>query len=483
MARVHQGQALVLLAFVFTFLLVAAALAVDVGALWLQKRQLQNIADSAAIVGAQFFDGSNPDAPRIQLPAGSDKAAQYVNGHGLACPGSGCTITAPVPEYGVDQDQYIRVTVRRTLSFTFGRALGVPSESLEVSATARAIRYKSNGQAVIALSSPTINPNVTVEGGGASDRFTVTGDVVSHGSILRGFGSSRLALTDGRALAETTISSSLVIEPSGSAVAPYAAQATFPDPLRNVTWPSYPSTSCGSAPPRQPGSGSINWEYFGGTVEVGTVLGVPERVLLWPGHYCSISIRNGWVIFASQAHPSVGVGSSRALFFVDSFLNTNLDPATGTPQMLMWSSYNGGLAANDGMYLTTRTGNITITDDANERIHLELKGHPSYEDVLFHSRNGGNIFVTNGEPSNIVGSIYGPASVIRISGNACSVNCGARVTRNLGGSAATQAGGRVIGWRITLVVNMSTATMHYGVDFPPIEDAYIFAPTLMPNSP
>src|SRR5260221_14560547 len=61
-AENRSGQALVLVAIALVALIGFAALAIDVGHAYAQRRQLQNAADAAALAGARLVCGSGSDA-------------------------------------------------------------------------------------------------------------------------------------------------------------------------------------------------------------------------------------------------------------------------------------------------------------------------------------------------------------------------------------------------------------------------------------
>lgn len=112
--RLHDeedGQMAVLALGTLIFLVVMVAAALFLGAHATQKRQLQNIADSAALGGAQELDGTAAsDGPAIA------KAQEYLDAHAPDLDGAADIIVG-------DNHTSVRVTVRRTpdLSFpTFG---------------------------------------------------------------------------------------------------------------------------------------------------------------------------------------------------------------------------------------------------------------------------------------------------------------------------------------------------------------------------
>jgi Flp pilus assembly protein TadG len=121
----ERGQALVLATLFMTVLLGFAALVIDVGRMSSERRHLQNSADAAALAGAfQLPDDS--------IMARSD-ALTWAQKNNLT--------SDEVSErfvYSIDEpNDTIRVTVQRTVNYTFGRVLNLTNQTLTATATAR----------------------------------------------------------------------------------------------------------------------------------------------------------------------------------------------------------------------------------------------------------------------------------------------------------------------------------------------------------
>jgi Flp pilus assembly protein TadG len=83
-ARDERGVSMVFVAVALTALLGASALAVDVGALWVARTQLQNGADAAALgAAANMIDVSSPSSPVVTL-SDAEAMAQDVGSDNLA---------------------------------------------------------------------------------------------------------------------------------------------------------------------------------------------------------------------------------------------------------------------------------------------------------------------------------------------------------------------------------------------------------------
>jgi Flp pilus assembly protein TadG len=62
----EDGQMIVTVALLSVFIFMIMAIAVEVGFTWMQKRNLQNAADAAALAGAQVLPGDLPQRPMMQ---------------------------------------------------------------------------------------------------------------------------------------------------------------------------------------------------------------------------------------------------------------------------------------------------------------------------------------------------------------------------------------------------------------------------------
>jgi Flp pilus assembly protein TadG len=122
-ARNERGQAVVLTVLALVVLLGMAALVLDVGAWFHEKRKLQATADAAALAGAQALPERPADATSLALSYAGK------NGGGVA---SG-DITISSSKYGNDT---IRVNSHKTDAGMFSRLLGITSVDVKASATA-----------------------------------------------------------------------------------------------------------------------------------------------------------------------------------------------------------------------------------------------------------------------------------------------------------------------------------------------------------
>jgi Flp pilus assembly protein TadG len=120
----ERGQAIVLTVLALVVLLGMAALVLDVGAWFHQKRHLQATADAAALAGAQLLP-TNPGGAQAQAITYANK-----NGGGVA----GGDVNVSSSRAGNDT---IAVKAKKTNNGIFSRVLGVMSVDIGASAKAR----------------------------------------------------------------------------------------------------------------------------------------------------------------------------------------------------------------------------------------------------------------------------------------------------------------------------------------------------------
>ncbi|MBI4318209.1 MAG: hypothetical protein HY675_06955 [Chloroflexi bacterium] len=178
----ESGQALVLVGLAGTVLVGFLALAVDVGNLYLVRRQAQSAADAAALVGAQDKQGVIPDVTLIVNDAVRD-ARRYAIQNGFQTD-SGANNGTWNQEVRVDvppasgpyagRMDYIEVRIRRPLPALFTGLFGVTFE-----ASARAVaRARHLGIEAATISLYPGDPSTVVNG---SANIGVVGNTYSRG--------------------------------------------------------------------------------------------------------------------------------------------------------------------------------------------------------------------------------------------------------------------------------------------------------------
>lgn len=120
----ERGQMMVLFVLALAVLLGFTAMSIDVGLFLHQRRDLQNDADAAALAGAGYLPDEN---------LAVQKAQEWVNKN--FDDGDEVVKSIQVSTYRAPNDR-ITVEVEQEVSFVFGRALGLVSETMGASATA-----------------------------------------------------------------------------------------------------------------------------------------------------------------------------------------------------------------------------------------------------------------------------------------------------------------------------------------------------------
>lgn len=130
----ESGQAAVIVALSMVVIFGFAALVIDIGSASVERRNLQNIADSAALGGAA-------DLPNTGLA--KTTATNIANIPGV-------TATTVTPLNG--DNTKIKVTVQATVDYTFANILGIPSSVVSASAVAQKnVKWSGNALPFINL--------------------------------------------------------------------------------------------------------------------------------------------------------------------------------------------------------------------------------------------------------------------------------------------------------------------------------------------
>ena len=129
--RNQRGSVLLLLVITIPFLFALSAIAVDIGALYLQRAHMQNIADAAALAGASQLGTGQTEAQAM--------AERYITLNGRTGDATQ-TQTIQFPSTG-----QIRVKLERPFPFLFMRYFDFLALDLTVSAVAVAEAYTDSG--------------------------------------------------------------------------------------------------------------------------------------------------------------------------------------------------------------------------------------------------------------------------------------------------------------------------------------------------
>ncbi len=168
----EAGQTLVLFVFALAALMGFTALSIDVGLVFVARRDMQNAADAAALAGARELE----DSPAAAIAM----AQQYASANGVDLTDPSYTFEATTPYQG--DPGKIEVKVSREVDFLFARALGLDFASVPARAVAEAtvVPGTSGTYAVLALDTNCQSADqILIPGSGS----VITGGVHSNSDL------------------------------------------------------------------------------------------------------------------------------------------------------------------------------------------------------------------------------------------------------------------------------------------------------------
>jgi len=179
--RAPRGQVILLFAFAMIAILAMAALLIDGGLAWSNRRQAQSAADTAALAAALAL-GKSGDlygaANKIAALNGFDTNLVACNGSKL--PGQGVVVNNPPltgpHRAGVDPNAklYIEVVVTRAMQTNFARAIGMPCWLVSARAVAAITKPSGAGCNFCSLNNTTQNHSLLLKSGA---HLRVDGDI------------------------------------------------------------------------------------------------------------------------------------------------------------------------------------------------------------------------------------------------------------------------------------------------------------------
>ncbi len=365
--RNERGQALVMFAILATVILGGLALVIDVGQMYMARRQLQSVADLAALAGAQSLPGNAVQgAYDYAVKNRVDPGVPAANHVWLPNEANGVLRIdwPPIEGNHVGDSKFVAVQVKRSVpalfSFVFG-ATGFP-----ISARAVARNTTDFGDsAIISLSdrcSPTPltfsgTSEMLVEGGGAwsNGAAAVTGgaDVVLEGP-----------------LASAEECGGVTVTGTSELTAPATPEHSLPmgDPLAGLLHPAWVS----------------------GDNRVGNVY--------YPGTYGNTTInQNSCLVTGVYRFGRLNI--NKDLYSVDS-----ADACPGPGQPLDPKHWAPVLIFADG--------NITINSGTTVRLKA---GVGNFNSVLLWST--GNVTIDGNADVQLRGTIYAPQGAVTLAGN------------------------------------------------------------------
>lgn len=134
----NGGQVLVIFALALLILMGFAALAIDVGHMYVVRNELQRSADSGALAGASAFQEGAWDNTDLTSPAmvlADARARDFASKDPVAQAPLDANGDVAVTFPATDR---IRVTTNRTVNLSFARVLGMPTQAISATAVAEA---------------------------------------------------------------------------------------------------------------------------------------------------------------------------------------------------------------------------------------------------------------------------------------------------------------------------------------------------------
>jgi Flp pilus assembly protein TadG len=445
--RKQSGQAVVLVAVAVLALTAILALALDGGSMYLDKRQLQNAADSAALAGAERLMAVPPNYPSIHnqavanllknLPATSLAAtvcsASCPNLKTIGLPGM-----SGIGSINIGAGYFIELSV--TTSYTYQVSVWhthpvvvAPIHGFQSTITlvARATAQNANLPYAIVLlqDKPAyaqwhdfeINGTpgaVALQGGGSpgDDR----GGIFSNASIAAGNGTPAISFSPSGNAGDLWAVDESGGDQSGLNTAGRVVGQQTPGPLPQVAsdldFPTYPEAVAPAT------------TYGGTTVSSGTQV-------LCPGQYTSqIGVSTGAtaILFPGVYHVNGDVnvqGTLRTLTSSDLPITTCGQTVSAGADLgvILEIQPDPGTTDCDRHVLSAASAS-TLTLTASPKyfnISVYVEPLPSWQTVCSRAQLGSNVVrFSSGACYSIIGAIYGPADNMAMGGSGCGSGVG-----------------------------------------------------------
>jgi hypothetical protein len=446
--RKQSGQAVVLVAVAVVVLTAILALALDGGGIYLDRRQLQSSADSAALAGAELLMAVPPNYSSIHnqaignlvknLPgtstSGTVCSASCPNSATIGLPSGGIgTINLGVgyfAELSVNTSYTYQVTVWHTHQVAVAPIHGFQST---ITLAARATAQNANlPYAVVVLQDKpaysqfhdlSIQVSTAVlglQGGGGPG---ARGGVFSNAGIDPGSGTPAITFSPAGNAGDLWA----VNEPSGDQTLLNAAGrvtgqqtvGTLPRVAAHLDLPNYPEP----APP----AASIN----GTTVTSGTAY-------LCPGQYTAqINVQSAGTaimfpgVYQVQAGGVNVQGTLRTLTSADlpiSGCGQTVTPGADLGVIIEVRPDNtgGSTRCDKNLFAAGATSTVTLNPSVKYfNINVYIETMPGWQSTCTSAPLGTNVVqFSNGACYNISGALYGPADNMVLAGNACGTTVG-----------------------------------------------------------
>jgi hypothetical protein len=463
--RKQSGQAVVVVAVAVLVLAAILALALDGGGIYLDKRQLQNAADSAALAGAELLMAVPPNYASIHNQ-GIGNLVKNIPGTTLggtvcssSCPnvatigtpgGSGIgTINLGAgyfAELSVATSYTYQVSVWHTHPVVVAPVHGFQST---LTLVARATAQNANLPfAVVVLQGPTyaqwhdlnIQGSTSVlalQGGGGP---AARGGVFSNANIDPGTGIPAITFSPagnaGDLWAVNEASSDQTLLNAAGRVTGQQTAGTLPRVASHLDVPVYPEP----APP--------STTFAGSNITSGSVI-------LCPGQYIGqISVSAGATailfpgVYQVQAGGVSVQGTLRSMTSADlpiTACGRTLNPGAdlGVIVEVRPDNTGGSTLCNKNTFSAGSSSTVTLTSSPKYfNVSLYIETYPSWQSICTSQPLGTNVVsLSSGACYNIGGTTYGPADNMVLGVSACSTTVGQVIawTLTLNGSGTLNA--------------------------------------------
>ena len=453
--RKQSGQAVVLVAIAVLALTAILALALDGGSIYLDKRQLQNAADSAALAGAERL----MTLPSSYATMHNNAVANLLlNLPGTTKVGTVCSAACPILKTiglpggngigTLDLGSGYHVELTAPTSYTYQVSIWhshnvvvAPIHGFQpiITLAARATAQNANlPYAVVLLQDKpqyatysNFNVNgtpggITIQGPGGAN-LNDRGGIFSNASIAPGNGTPSITFSPGGSEGDLwAVNESNSDRTALQAAGAVSGQQTpgvagLPRSASHLDFPNYPEP----APPAVTYNGS-------------TVVNGPPTYLC-PGQYTNqIVVQNGGTgvlapgVYQVQANGVSIQGTLRTLNSSDIGQNvcgSTLSAVPADPGVIIEvrpDNMSGSTLCNKHIFSASATSTITLTPSPKYfNISLYIETMPNWQTVCTSQPLGTNVLrFAGGACYSIGGAIYGPADNMVLTGSGCGTGVG-----------------------------------------------------------
>jgi Flp pilus assembly protein TadG len=423
--RREDGQVLVIFALSAFVLILVAALAFDVGAMLVERRDQQNAADAAALAGARYLPGDTAQANARALAVATANGFQNGVGGATVTTTFGSWSTSGGFSAGTGTDA-ILVTINRPTGAVFGGIVGRNQWAVGSRAVAVNEDTTSGPFALLALS-PTACPGLRVEGSGT---VMTAGNIQVNSTCNTGDRAFRVAGTGSLDLVGSGIGCNVAAVPPGwtqgggvtlnECNPPNRNAPAIPDPYGLLDPPPIPALpspiiaeSGHPIPAACPGGSSPATAATPALCNFGGSYDANKTWRMFPGYYPGgINLQGGNFLLEPGVY-FVGDGGFRAA-------NVSITSVDGG------TTLDGGVLIFNGTHPSSSVspGQLILQGGTAEINLLPLEGSGAladYDNMVIYQDRTISLAVQiegGGSSSSVRGIVYAPAAHVAARGNA-----------------------------------------------------------------